>query len=179
MSGLPQRDKTNGFYKQESPRVVASVLGKIEICKASLLSITEGGFSTWRIGTVSLGPPLLTSRGAYDEIHPTLSSLREQQLCIPAGLVKDHLSTSSAMVANGVSVLPLKILGKYKSWDYVDLTTLLSYNHAGESPAFLIISASGQILIFNPPDHQSKNWKVILDIHSWTQEYYVYVVALT
>ena len=120
-----------------------------------------------------------TSRGAYCEIHPTMSSLREQQFCISADLVKDHLSTSSAVVANGISLLPLKILEKIQKWNYVDLTTLLSNDHAGESPAFLIISANGQTLIVNPPDHQSKNQKVTLDIHSWTQAYSVYAAALT
>ena len=122
---------------------MARVLGKIEICNASLLTFTEGGFSSFKIETVSLGPPVPTSRGAYGEIHLTLLSLREQQFCIPAGLVKDHLSTSSAVVANGISLLPLKTVEKIQKWDYADLTTFLSNDHTGESPAFLIISANG------------------------------------
>ena len=61
----------------------------------------------------------------------------------------------------------------------MDLTTLLSNNHAGETPASLMVSPNGQTLIVNPPDHQSKKWKVTLDIHSWTQAYSVYAAALT
>ena len=110
---------------------------------------------------------------------PTLPSLGEEQFCIPAGLVKDHQSTSSVVVAEGIPPLPLKILEKICKWEYVDLTTLLSNDHAGETPASLMVSANGQTLIVNLPDHQSKKWKVTLDIHSWTQAYSVYAAALT
>ena len=99
----------------------------------------------------------------------TLPSLGEEQFCIPAGLVKDHQSTSSVVVAESILPLPLKILEKIHKWEYVDLTTLLSSNHAGETPASLMVSVNGQTLIVNLSDHQSKKRKVTLDIHSWTQ----------
>ena len=59
----------------------------------------------------------------------TLLLLGEEQFCIPAGFVKDHLSTFSAMVAEGILPLPLKILEEIRKWEYVDLTTLLSNDH--------------------------------------------------
>ena len=74
---------------------------------------------------------------------PTWPSIGEEQLCIPAGLVKDHLSTFSAKVAESIPLLPLKILEKVHKWKYVDLTTLLSNDRAGESPASLIVNANG------------------------------------
>ena len=110
---------------------------------------------------------------------PTLPSLGEEQFCIPAGLLKDQPSTFSVVVAEGIPPLPLKILEKIRRWEYVDLTTLLLNDHAGETPASLMVSANGQTLIVNPPDHQSKKCKVTLDIHSWTQAYSMYAAALT
>ena len=93
---------------------------------------------------------------------PTLLSLGEEQFCIPAGLVKDQPSTSSVVVAGGIPPLPLKILEKVRKWEYVDLTTLLSNDHSGETPASLMVSANGQTLIVNLPDHQLKKRKVTL-----------------
>ena len=83
------------------------------------------------------------------------------------------------VVAEGIPPLLLKTLEKIRKWDYVDLTTLLSNDHAGETPASLMVSANSQTLIVNLPDHKSKKQKVTLDIHSWTQAYSVYAAALT
>ena len=56
----------------------------------------------------------------------TLLLLGEEQFYIPAGFVKDHLSTFSA---EGILPLPLKILEEIRKWEYADLTTLLSNDH--------------------------------------------------
>ena len=54
----------------------------------------------------------LPTEASMGRSTPTLPSLGEEQFCIPAGLVKDHPSTSSIIVAEGILPLSSKILEK-------------------------------------------------------------------
>ena len=106
-----------------------------------------------------------------------LPTLGEEHLRFPGGSVSDRPCSSAVVVAEGIPPLPQKTFDKVQKWEYVELATLLSNDPPTEEPS--TITVSGQTLIVNLPDHQSKKRKVTLDLHSWMQAYFAYAAALT
>ena len=82
----------------------------MELCDALHSDLPMVFFQPAGLGLSALGH--LPTEASMVRSTPTLPSLGEEQFCIPAGLVKDHPSTSSIIVAEGILPLSSKILEK-------------------------------------------------------------------
>ena len=109
-------------------------------------------------------------------VDVTLPSLRAgaDLLSLSTGLGsgKGH----ATVVAEGIPLIPVKILERIRRWEFVDLATLL--NDPTLKAEDMAVQQQGQVVLFQSLEQAHKCRKQIQDISTWIQAFALYMAAL-
>ena len=107
---------------------------------------------------------------------PTLPSLLPPPLhSVPTPIIKNP----TAVIADGIPLIPTKVLEKIRRWEYIDLATLTGEQSQNRDDPVNYGPSGNQIVIIEAMDRAPRKRKAVSDIFTWMQAYSILMAALT